>query len=889
MTGQQSNLRVILWNAQGLHRKIKELRDFLSHNDIDVLLLQETMFLTHFSYNISNYTLYRNDRPLNNRRVSGGTAIYIKNTIPHTYFNVPLTSLEATSVLIHTIQGDIMLSSAYVKPCENFPDNDFRNLLNRCSANIIAGDMNAHHFAWNGKRNCCRGVGLLKLLLNTHCKMAYPATPTHFYHSGSSTIDLIIYHGIQQRITCRTLQHFTSDHLPVQFDLDINLINKSIIRLTTDWNKFTETLLDVPFTVPSLVNSTDIDHEVERITTHIQNAYKQASKPASHDNFAKLPIYIRGLISKRNAARKTFQTTRCPSDRSTYHRLRADVRRLILAHSRQNWTSYIEGLSANDGSIWRAIRRITNKKTSIPPLKDGNTYCINDTDKANLLARSYSKQFSNDNFDADLQAHQQTINTTVSNFLAIPPSYNIPPALPSEVAMVVHKLNKRKCPGQDKVTNNMLKNIPAKFLLLMTLLTNAIFKTHYFPKAWKQAIVCPIPKPGANLTDPTSYRPISLLSSLSKITERLLLNRLHYFLNTNNLLLPEQFGFREGHSTIHQLIRVVETAFEATHSKQKCAILLLDLQKAFDKVWHQGLIYKLIQHNIPDSFIHIINNYLTNRSFTVRVSDTLSDTYPISSGVPQGSILGPTLFNLYINDIPRSLQNTLALFADDTAVIGHSQHNNTLSHNMQMHINEIVDWMRTWRICINPNKCQALSFTHCLPPSRLHVNNVPIEWSPSVKYLGVTIDKSLCWRSHIKQATYKMAAAYSRLKPLFQCPKLGTYNKTLLFKTYVRPTATYAAPVWSAAARTSINTLESKQSAILRKIRNGHHFLSNITIRRDLDISSMRDHLHHLITRFYDNIHNLPNEILAEIPDYDYRDPCNRKRPRTALASLDIL
>ncbi|GFX01441.1 RNA-directed DNA polymerase from mobile element jockey [Trichonephila clavipes] len=176
----------------------------------------------------------------------------------------------------------------------------------------------------------------------------------------------------------------------------------------------------------------------------------------------------------------------------------------------------------------------------------------------------------------------------------------------------------------------------------------------YFPKSWKTAVVVPILKPGTNFKT-ESYRPISLLPVLSKLAEKIILARLNDYLERENILIPEQHGFRPRLSTSHQLLRVVEFIKEGNNKDECTAAVFLDIQKAFDRVWHTGLLFKLITYKILPPLIFLINSYISNRSFSVKINRTYSHLKKISAGVAQGSILAPTLFNLYVNDIIKNI------------------------------------------------------------------------------------------------------------------------------------------------------------------------------------------------------------------------------------------
>ncbi|GFW54561.1 probable RNA-directed DNA polymerase from transposon BS [Trichonephila clavipes] len=208
-----------------------------------------------------------------------------------------------------------------------------------------------------------------------------------------------------------------------------------------------------------------------------------------------------------------------------------------------------------------------------------------------------------------------------------------------------------------------------------------ILKLRHFPRNWKTAIVFPINKPGKNKKFPDSYRPISLLSSLSKIAEHIILNRINQFINDTNFLNPNQYGF-----TKQPTAQTHRTNLGWFPERQIHWSLLLDIQKAFDRVWISGLIYKLITNNFPAPLIRIINSYLVNRIFKVRVNNTFSLPYRVNIGVTQGSLLAPVLFNIYLNDIPSHPQTMLNLYADDTVILATFKNHKSITLALNKHL-----------------------------------------------------------------------------------------------------------------------------------------------------------------------------------------------------------
>ncbi|GBP63305.1 Probable RNA-directed DNA polymerase from transposon BS [Eumeta japonica] len=250
---------------------------------------------------------------------------------------------------------------------------------------------------------------------------------------------------------------------------------------------------------------------------------------------------------------------------------------------------------------------------------------------------------------------------------------------------------------------------------------------------------------------PASYRPISLLSGLGKLFEKILKTRLSDHLLGKGLIIDEQFGFRPAHSCPQQVLRLVEYVSEGFETERSTVVVFFDVAKAFDRVWHAGLIYKLYSLQVPDRLI-TIQNYLANRHFTFRHERTHSTKRLIRAGVPQGSTLSPLLYSAYTNDVPRPSSSgvQLALFADDTALFyGNRNRSTRFTLLPQRAIDELGQWFRKWRIEVNPDKSAAIQFKYgkirvdslSTKTPNLKMLDAIIPWQRNYKYLGVTLDK----------------------------------------------------------------------------------------------------------------------------------------------------
>ncbi|GFS76399.1 probable RNA-directed DNA polymerase from transposon BS [Trichonephila clavipes] len=289
-------------------------------------------------------------------------------------------------------------------------------------------------------------------------------------------------------------------------------------------------------------------------------------------------------------------------------------------------------------------------------------------EKAEVIADSLQKQFQ-PNTDVENPRFSAHIQRKVQRFLDSPTCLDLEKTSPSEIQGFIKNLKPIKSPGIDLITNQILKNLPTKFIIFIALLFDMLLENCYFPKSWRMAVVIPILKPNSDDSNPQNYRPISLLSSLSKAYEFVILNHLNQHCLARNIIIPEQHGFVTKCSTVTQLLRVTELVHTDFQNHQATGMLFVDIAKAFDKIWHDGLISKMMRLGFSDQILKIIHSYLNSREFRVRVENCLSSSRTVKSGIPQGSLLGPRLFNLYINDIPKVDNVHLAMYADDTAII----------------------------------------------------------------------------------------------------------------------------------------------------------------------------------------------------------------------------
>ena len=298
-------------------------------------------------------------------------------------------------------------------------------------------------------------------------------------------------------------------------------------------------------------------------------------------------------------------------------------------------------------------------------------------------------------------------------------------------------------PGIDHITYNVIKQLRYEIHEHIIKIYNYCLQHAYYPREWKQGTIITIPKPNTNHKKPANYRPITLLPVLGKMFEKIIKERIEE--SIGNKIPGYQFGFKEKASTLLPLTILVSNVQATKLKGQKSAALFLDINKAFDSMWHMGILYKLKRLGCPDQLIHLIKNLLEHRVLQIKIDNSLSDKFTPEQGVPQGSPLSPLLYNIYCYDIYNHTpqinhQAYILQYADDTALVSHNTTLKKTTEELQNLMDKTNRWFNLWRLQANPSKSQLVIFNH--HPSRatptINVANQTVHPKTSAKYLGST-------------------------------------------------------------------------------------------------------------------------------------------------------
>lgn len=856
------------WNANSIKFKLNELKFVLCHYNIDVIGISETKLDCKQTLIIPGYFVYRQDR----NSQGGGVAVIVRKTIQHNFLPIMnLEFFEAVGIKLKVGQAFINVIQAYIPPKNKIVKSDLNKIFHNNNNVILMGDFNAKHRAWNCFCSNAKGKIILNYCTSAHIDLNTPEVPTHFSKIGKpSIIDFFIIKNVKNVNKSVTLPILNSDHNPVLLQLTekpILVTNIIYDYKNANWENFRAEINQNTMLNFHLKSRQDIEKKVIEFQNIIKSA---ANNSIPTVNFSQLqptlPDSIKFLIQIKNKLRSKWQKYRNP----LYHQLYAELQKIVNSKIREFNNENISRLflrcKISDNSLWRLTKKYGKKENYIPPLQVGNKICYETEEKVAELAK-YFKTVHEQNADLGNKTHDKNVKNSVNKFLRVN-NHKIQSvehlATPREIAKYIKKLKNNKAPGFDLITGMILKKLPRKAIVLLTKIVNSMLSIGHFPSVWKFSKLIPIYKNGKDSKLVSSYRPISLLSQLSKIAERVIVNRFNKFVNEKKLLADEQFGFRVGHSTTDQLMRVVNLITSNFNKKLHTGVLLLDVEKAFDTVWIYGLIYKMLISKFPTYLIIIIFSYMSNRKFFVSVCNILSQGQMIVAGVPQGSVMGPILYNFYINDAPKTDKVDEGIFADDKAFITSSYRLSAIVSRLNQAATKIYKFYNKWKIKINVLKTEAIVFTKRRPALNLNVcfNSHNIEWSDSVKYLGLLLDAKLTFTKHTKYAADKALKLLLKYYPLLnKNSKLSTKNKLNIYKVIVRPAMLYASPVWSLISKTNFGTLQVQQNKFLRLAGNYRKFTKISCMHKDLEIDTVFDYVRNATAKYFskisthDNIH----------------------------------
>lgn len=884
--------RMIHWNCNGIRSKLNELYSYMIDNNINLACLNETRLRE--GVKIPLHRDFRVIRMDNNGGGTphGGVAIVVKKSIRHEILpQIQLETIECIGIKIYLLQRELKVFAAYhtgTVSQQNLPAfrRDIRKLTSIGGA-VTFADMNARHQYWGCQRQNAAGRILYDELCVGNFEIHYPAAPTYYPSSNRtpSTLDIMLSTTDIVHEPLQVADDLGSDHYPIIATIyshpTTNANFASYLNFNkADWDKYRRLLnqsIDLKyFQLPSSCSTSDIDHRIESLTHIMMNA-ASASVPRKRSQ-KQLPLMtqtIRELIQRRRSLKRRLDRGGDQQVRDEYNIVRHQIEYNLQCRSNENFQHHIENFipgENNNRKLWGMSRILRGRYRPLPFLKSADQMLMTDRERAEAFADSFEQNHETTAFDPissevgdDIEACMSHLNDSHDE---VDPSVFVKL---KELKDTIRQLPSNKAPGEDSVRNLMLKNCSRKCLVAFLYILNACLANCYFPNSWKNAIMIPILKPGKPSDLIKSFRPISLLSVLAKVFERILLTRMLQHIDEGGTFPDFQFGFRSGHSTSHQVKRVTNIIQQGFSSKQSTGVVLLDLQCAFDSVWHDALILKMHKTGFPIYMIKLIKSYLQERTFRVKVNSTLSTPRRMIAGVPQGGVLSPVLFNIKMYDLPEFPRCQTAQFADDVALTSTDRRAACVLKSLNDAVKSFSKYATKWRFKLNPSKTEATFFTRrtsarAFPRLPLNVNGHTVHWSNQCKYLGVVLDQKLLYRAHIDYVIERCGKCIKLLYGLLsRNSRLHPTNKIRLFTVVLRPMLLYASPVWCNCANTHRKRLQILQNRILKMCLSLHWRYSTHQLHQDANVEMIQQVIEKLTQKFIDRCGAVPNPLINNL------------------------
>lgn len=884
--GPLQEVRVVHVNARSLSTKV-DLFTAESHA-FDIITVSETwlsdndlndnLLLPHF------HPPVRQDR-LGDRH--GGVAIYVRNTLvckPRPDLHVH--GLEAVWVETKLGQQSFLVGSFYrpdspVQYWELIAESISKandTLLNY----IVLGDFNTDYLH-NPSHH-------LVSILTRYQLEQLVTFPTRVTDNTSTCLDLII---TQSPFLVKDIEDhppFCSDHNAPCVTLLPRTNNRSSFKRTIyNYNKLDRLKLNDLLQKEnwnSILNDFTIDESSKIFTETLTNIIKECVPNRTVTiRSTDAPWFKHDLKTKINRRNKLYKKAKRSNTREDWNNFHA-LRNEIVGHIRKQKLDYynelndkINGLQVGQKEWWKIVKTFLNKKgidsNEIPPLTvDGHTYYSN-IDKAETFNNFFTKQCNLDNEDDPLPI----IETNESEINKIH-------LTSSEVKNVLKSLDASKATGPDQIPNKVLALAADIIAIPLSNFFNRCLNECKFPTIWKMANVTPIYKKG-NKGDCSNYRPVSLLSCVGKAFERCVHKHVYQYLTSNKCITEFQSGFVEGDSTVNQLLSIYNDYLHNYDNNITTQAVFFDISKAFDRVWHKGLLHKLNAIGIRGNLLQWFRDYLNDRTQCVVIKGEKSIMQPVKAGVPQGSVLGPLLFLVYINDIVENIESVIKLFADDTSTSLSMKNPDMRKNILNSDLNKINKWACSWKVKFNEKKTELINIKRgSSPVLDLTFGNQTIAGKDNHKHLGVIIQTNLKWDEHIHSTVRKTSLLINCLRSFKH--KLSRKALEIMYKSFILPILDYADVIWDNCAEYLADLLEDLHMDALRTITGSVRGTSHAKLLVESGFCSLRERRRrHKIILFFKIINgtcpaylsNLAPPLVSTINPYHRRRPLERLEP----------
>jgi hypothetical protein len=847
-------------------RKIDEIEKVLI-NDLhhDIICLSETWLNDQIEdalVDIKGYKIHRKDR--SDHRACGA-GMYITHAIPNRRaYELEFPNTDLLWVELHLSHKKILVGACYRPPGQSQDEvalfmSDLEDSLElafrqKPESIFLLGDINDTCTVWDSEHtNSELGLKLYDYI-NSHDLHQLILSPTHVTSHSATILDLLITdspgyvtnQGIFKHTPIGSNHQIICCVLKLQYQRD-KIYSREIWSYDKgDYPALRQTLSNIPWDTENAQQAIDIDNlalswhskfmdTCKAFIPNRQIKIRPMDKPwFNHES--------KIAIRNRNRYYKRFLRTRTQLHHDDWKHA-SKLANYVMSKAKQSHQDKINkmlmDIRPGAKKYWKLAKQVYGSKKimGIPSLIVDNIPITTSSAKA----EKFNIYF----------ADQQTEPIVPFNH-SLPPIHfltlnrlNSIETNPLEVAKILKCLDIGKANGPDGVSNRLLRETYNEIALPLTNLFNKSFTLGKVPMAWKESNICPIFKKD-DKSKVSNYRPIALLSNTAKAQERVVYIHLYKYLKNNNLLTWKNSGFKALDSAVNQLLFITDKIHKALEEGREICLVFLDISKAFDKVWHPGLLHKLRCMGIEGPLFDWFCDYLLDRKIRVVINGQNSDWRSTTAGVPQGSILGPLLFLVFINDITANIESDIHLFADDTSLMDIIDNYALTYAKLNRDLHRLSLWSKRWLVTFNPSKTVYLQISRKLFPSPkpiLRLNGQIINEVKTHKHLGLTFNTTLTWTDHIGNLVSKSSQCIGLLRRISR--DVPRQCLEILYKAMIRPLLEYADVVFDGCSDTNAQRLESTQRQAALTCTGAYKHTSHTKLLQELgwtDLALRRKH-----------------------------------------------
>lgn len=848
-------------NIRSGQRNLDKFETYMQNLDLkfDVVGLSETWFNVN---NVDRYGImgYSHEYNIRMTRKGGGVSLYIKNHI--SYKKRP--DLDAICNSIETLfieigknecnyNRNIVVGCIYRPPdsnLEQFLDNIthlFDTLNKENKVVYLIGDFNINLLNTNNHKITADFVELMF----SYFYMPLINKPTRIKNDSATLIDNILCNDVMYMesnngILCTDI----SDHFPVFSVMKAKREQANpeyiIKRIVNDVNiqKFKDKLSTIDW--GNLIGNNGCQEAFSLFHSTFIRLYEECFplkkiKISYRNRKSWLSLGLKNSIKVKNKLYIHYIKYKTDENKKSYLEYKRILNKLLRQGEREHYDNLFKENIGNIKKSWELIKEVINKSKNVK--KDAEFIIDGKKENNSKLIANAFNQFYLD-IGTKLSQTLPSVERSFASFMpaANPNSLFLRPASGIEVENIICDM-KKKSPGWDGLSSVVIKDTLPYFIDTLTSLINLSMTEGVFPDELKIAKVVPIYK-NNDTSIINNYRPVSILSVFSKVFEKIMYDRIIKFIDKHKLLYDFQFGFRKNYNTNLALITLVDKISKALDSGKNVVGVFLDFSKAFDTVNHDILLHKLNVYGIRGIALSWMESYLQNRVQYVNYNGEDSFKGNIKCGVPQGSVLGPLLYLLYVNDIVNvSRQTVPILFADDTNIFLEGDNIENVMDRMNLEMKNLVEWTIANKLSLNVEKTNYMIFStkrkRVQTNSYIHINNKPLKRVDSTKFLGIMLDNQLSWKEHIKYILSKMSKGIGILckaRKVLKCSTLST-----LYNCFLYPYITYGIEVWGNAYECTIKPIIMLQKRAVRIIVSANYRAHTAPIFKSLEILPLKD------------------------------------------------